>query len=182
MLLLEAGPPQHQSVAAHPARLRQAVHQHALTTGATRPSHQPECHGRNIIAPRGKTLGGLNWIERADLHPWPGSRTSITGVSSATPAGAIRTYCRTSAKPRTTSAAPTSIMAPVAAQRVRTCATSIRLAQAFIDAAAQCGYPRNDDFNGAAQEGAGLLPDHHERRACATSTTAAYLKPERSRV
>jgi choline dehydrogenase len=57
VLLLEAGPDRHPSVAAHSARLRQAVHRPRYNwCYQTEP--QPECHGRNVIAPRGKVLGG----------------------------------------------------------------------------------------------------------------------------
>ncbi len=54
------------------------------------------------------------------------------------------------------------------------------LAEAFIEAAQQCGYPRNDDFNGAAQEGAGFYQTTM-RKGVRSSTAAAYLKPARSR-
>ena len=55
------------------------------------------------------------------------------------------------------------------------------LAQAFIDAAQQCGYPRNDDFNGAEPGRRRLLPDHHAQAACARRPRPAYLKPARRR-
>ena len=54
------------------------------------------------------------------------------------------------------------------------------LAAAFVEAAQQCGYPRNDDFNGPAQEGAG----HYQtttRNGLRCSTAAGYLKPARRR-
>ena len=61
VLLLEAGARQPPSVAAHSARLRQAVHRPAFNwCYQTEP--QPECHGRNVIAPRGKVLGGSSSI------------------------------------------------------------------------------------------------------------------------
>ena len=55
------------------------------------------------------------------------------------------------------------------------------LAAAYVEAAQQCGYPRNDDFNGAAQEGAGLLPDHDARRRALARPRSAYLDPARRR-
>jgi choline dehydrogenase len=39
------------------------------------------------------------------------------------------------------------------------------LCDAFIAAAQEAGHPRNDDFNGATQEGRRLLPDHLAARA-----------------
>lgn len=52
------------------------------------------------------------------------------------------------------------------------------LADAFVDAAAQAGHPRNDGFNGATQEGAGYyrLNTRHGRRA---TSAVAYLRPAR---
>ena len=54
------------------------------------------------------------------------------------------------------------------------------LAKAFVAAAVEAGYPRNDDFNGATQEGAG----HYQttmRGGVRSSTAAAYLKEARRR-
>jgi choline dehydrogenase len=49
------------------------------------------------------------------------------------------------------------------------------LADAYIEAAQQCGYPRNDDFNGAAQEGAGYYQTTM-RNGVRSSTAGGYLK------
>ncbi|MGA8260381.1 MAG: choline dehydrogenase [Arenicellales bacterium] len=54
------------------------------------------------------------------------------------------------------------------------------LAGAFIAACEQAGIPRNDDFNGPAQEGAGCFQLNTWRgRRC--STAVAYLRPARKR-
>ncbi len=54
------------------------------------------------------------------------------------------------------------------------------LSAAFIEAAAETGIPRNADFNGATQEGAGFFQTttRYGRRA---STAVAYLRPARNR-
>src|SRR5262249_39764036 len=54
------------------------------------------------------------------------------------------------------------------------------LCEAFIEAAQQAGFPRNDDFNGPVQEGAGYfqLPARRGRR---WSTAVGYLRPARQR-
>jgi choline dehydrogenase len=54
------------------------------------------------------------------------------------------------------------------------------LAAAFVEAAQQCGYPRNDDFNGAQQEGAGFYQTT-TRHGVRSSTAVAYLAPARRR-
>ncbi len=54
------------------------------------------------------------------------------------------------------------------------------LSRAFLQAAQECGYALNPDFNGATQDGFGLyqVTQKNGRRH---STVAAYLKPARSR-
>ena len=54
------------------------------------------------------------------------------------------------------------------------------IAEAFIAAAEQCGYPRNPDFNGAAQEGFGYY-QFTTRNGLRCSTAVGYLKPARKR-
>jgi choline dehydrogenase len=55
-----------------------------------------------------------------------------------------------------------------------------RLCEAFIEAAQKSGFPRNDDFNGATQEGAGYfqLTTRNGRR---WSTAVGYLKEAKRR-
>jgi choline dehydrogenase len=54
------------------------------------------------------------------------------------------------------------------------------LCEAFIEAGKECGFPRNDDFNGASQEGIGYfqLTTRNGRR---WSTAVGYLKEARRR-
>ncbi len=54
------------------------------------------------------------------------------------------------------------------------------ISKAFIKSALDLGFPRNDDFNGASQEGAGYyqLTTRNGRRC---STAVGYLRPARSR-
>jgi choline dehydrogenase len=54
------------------------------------------------------------------------------------------------------------------------------LSAAFIEAAAETGIPKNPDFNGATQEGAGFFQTttRYGRRA---STAVAYLRPAKAR-
>ena len=57
---------------------------------------------------------------------------------------------------------------------------SLPICEAFFAAAAECGIPRNDDFNGAKQDGVGYyqLTQKNIRRS---STASAYLKPASNR-
>ena len=54
------------------------------------------------------------------------------------------------------------------------------ICDAFIAAAEQCGYRRNPDFNGAAQEGFGYY-QFTTRNGRRCSTAVGYLKPARRR-
>ncbi len=54
------------------------------------------------------------------------------------------------------------------------------ICDAFIEAAEQCGYPRNPDFNGARQEGFGYY-QFTTRNGRRCSTAVGYLKPARKR-
>ncbi|MBO9664776.1 choline dehydrogenase [Dokdonella sp.] len=54
------------------------------------------------------------------------------------------------------------------------------LSQTFVDAAAAAGIPRNDDFNGATQEGVGFY-QVTQRDGARCSAAVAYLKPARAR-
>jgi choline dehydrogenase len=54
------------------------------------------------------------------------------------------------------------------------------LCEAFIEAAQQAGFPRNDDFNGQAQEGAGYF-QLTARRGRRCSTAVGYLRRARQR-
>jgi len=58
--------------------------------------------------------------------------------------------------------------------------TKHELVEALIQAAAELGIPRNDDFNGATQEGAGYF-QLTTRRGFRCSTAVAYLRPARRR-
>jgi choline dehydrogenase len=49
------------------------------------------------------------------------------------------------------------------------------ICEAFINAAQQAGYPRNDDINGATQEGAGYFP-HNIKHGKRWSAATAFLK------
>ena len=54
------------------------------------------------------------------------------------------------------------------------------LSRAFVEAAVQCGYPRNEDFNGARQEGVGLY-QVYQRDGRRVDAGSAYLGDGRPR-
>ena len=140
---------------------------------------QPECHGRNVIAPRGKTLGGSSSIngliyirgQAEDFDHW--RQLGNTGWSHDD----VLPYFRKAEDNERGADEHHGAGGPLGVSDIR---DRHPLAAAFIEAAQQCGYPKNDDFNGAVQEGAGFY-QNTMRGGVRSSTAAAYLKPARRR-
>jgi len=140
---------------------------------------QAECHGRNVIAPRGKTLGGSSSIngliyirgQAEDFDHWRQLGNAGWSHDDVLP------YFRKAEDNERGANDHHGAGGPLGVSDVR---DEHPLAAAFIEAAQQCGYPRNDDFNGAAQEGAGFY-QNTMRGGLRSSTAAAYLKPARWR-
>jgi choline dehydrogenase len=140
---------------------------------------QAECHGRNVIAPRGKTLGGSSSIngliyirgQAEDFDHW--RQLGNAGWSHED----VLPYFRKAENNERGADEHHGTGGPLGVSDIR---DKHPLAAAFIDAAVQCGYPRNDDFNGAVQEGAGFY-QNTMRNGVRSSTAAAYLKPARKR-
>ncbi len=140
---------------------------------------QPECHGRNVIAPRGKVLGGSSSIngliyirgQAEDFDHW--RQLGNAGWSHED----VLPYFRKAEDNERGADQHHGAGGPLGVSNIR---DEHPLARAFIEASVECGYPRNDDFNGAAQEGAGFY-QNTMRGGVRSSTAAAYLKPARGR-
>jgi choline dehydrogenase len=144
---------------------------------ATEP--QPECHNREVIAPRGKVLGGSSSIngliyirgQPEDFNFW--RQLGNVGWSFED----VLPYFRKAEDNERGADEFHGTGGPLAVSDLR---DRHPLAVAYVEAALQCGYPRNDDFNGAAQEGAGYYQTTM-RNGVRASTAAGYLKPARRR-
>ena len=140
---------------------------------------QPECHGRNVVAPRGRVLGGSSSIngliyirgQAQDFDHW--RELGNAGWSAAE----VLPYFRKSEDNERGADAWHGAGGPLGVSDLR---DRHPLAAAFVEAAQQCGYPRNADFNGATQEGAGYYQTT-TRRGVRSSTAVAYLAPVRAR-
>ena len=121
---------------------------------------EPSLKGRRIFTPRGKVLGGSSSInglvyirgQREDFDGW-----GIRGWDFASLAPYFeRSLLKVSALPRH------------------------ELCDAFIASATALGLPRNEDFNGPAQEGAGY---YHATtwKGRRSSAATAYLRPAEKR-
>jgi len=140
---------------------------------------QPGCHGRNVVAPRGKVLGGSSSIngliyirgQAQDFDHW--RQLGNVGWS----AEEVLPYFRKSEDNERGADEWHGAGGPLGVSDLR---DRHPLADAFVEAAQQCGYPGNADFNGAAQEGAGFYQTT-TRRGVRSSTAVAYLAPVRDR-
>jgi choline dehydrogenase len=139
---------------------------------------EPECHGRKIIAPRGKVLGGSSSInglmyvrgQAEDYDRW--RQLGNAGWSHAD----VLPYFRKAEDQQRGADAFHGEGGPLAVSDLG----DVPICDAFIAAAEQCGYPRNPDFNGAAQEGFGYY-QFTTRNGRRCSTAVGYLKPARRR-
>jgi choline dehydrogenase len=144
---------------------------------ATEP--QPECHNRQVIAPRGKVLGGSSAIngliyirgQAEDFNHWRQLGNAGWSFDDVLP------YFRKAEDNERGADEFHGAGGPLAVSDLR---DRHPLAQAYIEAALQCGYPRNDDFNRAVQEGAGYYQTTM-RNGVRASTAAGYLKQARHR-
>jgi choline dehydrogenase len=144
---------------------------------ATEP--QPGCHNRNVIAPRGKVLGGSSSIngliyirgQAEDFDHWRQLGNAGWSYTDVLP------YFRKAENNERGADEFHGSGGPLAVSDLR---DRHPLAVAYVEAAVQCGYPRNDDFNGAVQEGAGFYQTTMKNGVRA-STAAGYLKATRGR-
>ncbi len=140
---------------------------------------EPELHGRSIIQPRGKVLGGSSSIngllyirgQAEDFDHW--RQLGNTGWSFDD----VLPYFRRAEDQERGEDELHGVGGPLA---VRDVSEGHPLCDAFIEACEQAGLPRTDDFNGASQEGAGYF-QLTTRKGRRWSTARGYLKPARKR-
>lgn len=139
----------------------------------------PNMHGRRIYWPRGKTLGGSSAIngliyirgQREDYDHWAALGNRGWAYDDVLPY-----FIRSEHNQRGANAFH-GVGGPL---KVSDIGARHELIEAFIEGAAELGVPRNEDFNGASQEGAGYYQlTTWQGWRCSTAT--AYLKPNRHR-
>jgi choline dehydrogenase-like flavoprotein len=137
---------------------------------------EPHLNGRKIFTPRGKVLGGSSSInglvymrgQREDFDGW-----ALDGWRYEE----LLPYFRKSedqqrgANPWHGAGGPIAVGDPI---------DTHPLCDAFIAAGQEAGWPKNDDFNGAAQDGVGYF-QLTARRGRRSSTATGYLRPAERR-
>ena len=139
---------------------------------------EAECRGRKIIAPRGKVIGGSSSIngllyirgQAEDFDHW--RQLGNAGWSFAD----VLPYFRKAEDQSRGADEFHDTGGPLCVSDME----RLPVCDAFIAAAEQCGYRRNPDFNGAAQEGFGYY-QLTSRRGRRCSASVGYLKPARRR-
>jgi choline dehydrogenase len=140
---------------------------------------QPGCHGREMIQPRGKVLGGSSSIngliyirgQAQDFDTWRQLGNVGWSFDDVLP------YFRKSEDNERGAGELHGTGGPLAVSDTH---DRNPVALAYVEAAQQCGFPRNDDFNGATQEGVGLYQTTM-RDGLRWSAAKGYLKPARKR-
>ncbi len=187
VLLLEAGPRDWHPFIHMPAGLAKLVNRKGVNWNYDTAA-EPHLDGRTLWWPRGKVLGGSSSINAmcyirgipADYDDW------ATGGATGWSWDDVLPYFRRSE-------GNTRVLRQVQDARefdalhgadgplgVSDLRHTNPLSHAFIEAATQTGYPRNDDFNGPRQEGVGLY-QVTQRDGARCSSAAAYLEPVRKR-
>jgi choline dehydrogenase len=165
VLLLEAGPPDVNPWIHVPIGYGMTMHHPVLNWGFwTEPD--PCMNHRRIYWPRGRTLGGssaVNGLIQIRGQPEDFDAWEAAGAEGWSARETLRYFVKSERQLSVTQIAERG-----------------ELVDAFIRACAELGIPRNDDFNGASQEGAGYLHlTTRNGRRC--SAAVAYLKPARRR-
>jgi choline dehydrogenase len=138
------------------------------------PEH--ECSGRRIPLPRGKVLGGSSSINamvyirgnRRDYDDW--------GVDGWSAADLLPYFIKAEDNERGASQWH-GVGGPLPVSEER---SGNLISHAFVDAGVQAGLPRNEDFNGAEQDGVGMY-QVTQRGGTRASTAVAYLHPAMER-
>ena len=178
VLLLEAGP-EDRSLWLHlPIGYGKTMF-HPVYNWGFHTDPEPEMKGRRMYWPRGRVLGGSSSIngliyirgQREDYDRWLALGNTGWGWNDVLPHFIRMEHNSRGADEYHGASGP------------QWCSDITRrheLMDAIIDAGKELGVPRNDDFNGARQEGVGYyqLFTHHGWRC---STAVGYLKPARKR-
>ena len=174
VLLLEAGPPDINENIHVPLGYLQLAGTEVDWDYFTAP--EPNCDGRRIPLPRGKVLGGSSSVNamvyirgnRRDYDEWEASGWAWDDLfpyflkSEDNERGASEWH-------------GVGGPLPVSDQR-----SGNAITPAFVEAAVEAGLPRNEDFNGAEQDGVGMY-QVTQRGGMRASAAVAYLHPAMER-
>ncbi len=174
VLLVEAGPPDVNLNIHVPLGYLKLARTEVDWDYCTAP--EPHCDGRRISLPRGKVLGGSSAVNAMvymrgnplDYDSW--------GIAGWTWADLLPYFLKAEDNERGPSRWH-GAGGPLAVSEQR---SGNLITQAFVEAGVQAGLPRNEDFNGATQDGVGMF-QVTQRGGLRASTAVAYLHPAAER-
>jgi choline dehydrogenase len=148
-------------------------------TWSYRTEPEPNCDNRQINWPRGKVLGGSSSInglvyirgQQEDFHHWRQLGNPGWGWDDVLPY-----FVKAEDQER----GPDAFHGAGGPLSVSDSKHEHELCEAYIQACDELGIPRNADFNGASQEGAGYF-QLTNRKGFRCSAAVAYLRPARKR-
>lgn len=176
--LLEAGPADSNPLIHMPIGLLWMMHSKTLNWHFHTRS-EPALHGRELFWPRGRVLGGCSSSNAmcytrghsSDYDDWNALGNPGWSYKDVLP------YFKRAQNQERGASEFHGVGGPLNVADMR---SPNVLTKVFIEAGVQSGISRNDDFNGAQQEGIGLFQLTQKRgRRC--STAAGYLKQARGR-
>ena len=174
VLLLEAGGTDSNPFIHMPAGIARLVaHRHLDWRYYTEP--EPQLLGRKLYWPRGRVLGGSSSINamcytrghRLDYDEW-----AALGARGWDHASVLPWFRKAEDQARGVGEYH-GVGGPLSVEDLR---YRNPLSAVFVEAAVQCGLPRNEDFSGADQLGAGFY-QVTQRRGRRCSAAVAYLRP-----
>ena len=176
--LLEAGPRDRHPLIHVPLGILWMMRSRVLNWNF-RTAAEPALGGRRLFWPRGRTLGGSSSSNAmiytrghpADYDHWEAAGNAGWSHSALLP------YFRRAERWHGAASPFHGIDGPLEVSELR---SPNPLSEVFVAAAVESGFARNDDFNGAHQEGVGL---YHvtQKRGRRWSAARAYLDPARGR-
>ncbi len=178
VLLLEAGPRDWHPFIHMPAGLAKLVGKKGVNWDYNT-APQPQLGGRKLWWPRGKVLGGSSSINAMcyirgvarDYDEW-----AELGAEGWSWDDVLPWFKRSEGNERGADALH-GADGPLKVANLR---YTNELSRAFVEAAAQAGHARNDDFNGATQDGFGLY-QVTQTNGARCSSAVAYLDPAKPR-
>ncbi len=174
VLLLEAGGRDNHPVIHMPLGFALLM-KHKTLNWCYRTEPEPQLDNRELSWPRGKVLGGSSSIngmvyirgQREDFDQWRAQGNQGWGYDEVLPYFKRAEHKAEGASDLHGADGPLWVEEVAANDK-------LELAELFVQAAVQTGLPRNPDFNGASQEGAGYY-QLNIRRGRRQSTARTYL-------